>query len=121
MPFLADLGNLNFAKDLGLRSLAFLGAPQIFFLTLFILHVGHAVTLTTLEVLSQSFEFDGLGLIAVLQQSFCLFLSQSLLILHLEELFLLPAHSRVRLSQITPVLRDCAAHSGEGRSSRWWR
>lgn len=108
MTFFADLRDFDLAKDLSLRALmTFFRASHVLFLALLVLHLCHAVTLATFQVLRQSFKFDGFGLMAVLKQALGFLLRQSLLVFVLQELFLSSAwNSRSSVSQVSAVLAD---------------
>ena len=71
-------------------------------------------------MLAQSFELNSLGLsiVAVLKEALGLFLSESLLVFKLHELFVLRSRC---VGQIASILRDCRRDSLQARSRRWRR
>ena len=101
---------LYFAQHLRLSSLLCDLASDVLLLALLIFHLSHAITLASLEVLAQRFEFNCFGLtIVILKQSFGLLLGQSLLVFHLQKFFVLDSEPTLRISQVASVLgyRSC--------------
>ena len=96
---------LYFAQHLRLSSLLGDLASDVLLLALLILHFSHAITLASLEVLAQRFEFNSFGLtIIILKQSFGFLLSQSLLVFHLQKFFVLDREPTLRIGQVSTVL-----------------
>ena len=73
-------------------------ASDVLLLALLILHLSHAITLASLKMLAQRFEFNCFGLtIVILKQSFGFLLSQSLLVFHLQKFFILNREPALRI------------------------